>query len=630
MGFLMLRVMITNGTAILKSINAAASLPTHAFRPGSRFPVIAGRGRPTTGRAFRSRQGLSLLFLILGLLVTFSLLPESLSAQSPDPNRPAVSAPAVLSDPGGRLLNASGLSAPAPAVAPATVYYLSPGGADGNSGLAASQPWRTFQHAVPRLLPGDTLILLNGVYTPQSTGLPDINCNDPNKAVSGTSIAPITVRALNERRALLKSDGVDAALYMNQCSYWSIDGLVATSADRAAVDGGRLRSVFQIQYSDHIRLTRLLAGFNNRYFNDHPFSIAYSSHVLVEDAEAYYFHRHGFNIYQSNHVTVRRGYAHSRGYRDIAGGYPSINPDGGDESFVLYNTSNSVIENSISHGPNNAFEIHGGPNVNNLPGGQNNRLLGNIFIEGNYGARIDSREVDDVVWPTMNNVIKDFLVIDSVDNGIILSSGAAETIENVTVFNAGGTGVQSKQTNPSEPFCPDFPSGCTFTMTNSLIVNSGQYGVRVRNEPEWTIEYSNVFNSTYDNFEATEDISGEDIGDGIGRIQNSMSTAPTGIGLSGNQTIVYIPPGSNMKGAGRNGGDIGANILYRYYYGRLTRVPLWNPLTGAFPCRAIVPGLNDVPGQSCFDIHQRLNVTPQSLPLGYGMSTLWLPALGSQ
>jgi hypothetical protein len=73
-----------------------------------------------------------------------------------------------------------------------------------------------------------------------------------------------------------------------------------------------------------------------------------------------------------------------------------------------------------------------------------------------------------------------------------------------------------------------------------------------------------------------------------------------------------------MKGAGMNGADIGATILYRYEDGTLTQNPLWNPETGAFPCGAILSGINDVDGASCFDVHTQLNVNPQTLPLNYG------------
>jgi hypothetical protein len=79
--------------------------------------------------------------------------------------------------------------------------------------------------------------------------------------------------------------------------------------------------------------------------------------------------------------------------------------------------------------------------------------------------------------------------------------------------------------------------------------------------------------------------------------------------------IVFIPESSPMKGAGKNGADIGANILYRYEDGILTDQALWDAGTGAFPCGAIVPGLNDVPGSSCFDVHQRLHVNANGCSL---------------
>src|SRR5688572_25486442 len=49
--------------------------------------------------------------------------------------------------------------------AAAATYYLSPSGLDSNSG-AYSSPWKTFGFALPRLRPGDTLILKDGTYTP--------------------------------------------------------------------------------------------------------------------------------------------------------------------------------------------------------------------------------------------------------------------------------------------------------------------------------------------------------------------------------------------------------------------------------------------------------------------------------
>jgi hypothetical protein len=75
-----------------------------------------------------------------------------------------------------------------------------------------------------------------------------------------------------------------------------------------------------------------------------------------------------------------------------------------------------------------------------------------------------------------------------------------------------------------------------------------------------------------------------------------------------------------MRSAGRDGADVGANVLYRYEHGRLTTQPLWDPVTGSFPAGTVVVGVNDVAGQSAFDIHRRLNVNTNGcqFPLGYG------------
>jgi hypothetical protein len=83
--------------------------------------------------------------------------------------------------------------------------------------------------------------------------------------------------------------------------------------------------------------------------------------------------------------------------------------------------------------------------------------------------------------------------------------------------------------------------------------------------------------------------------------------------------IVYIPETSPMSGAGAGGANIGATVLYRYQDGNLTHETLWDVTTGAFPCGAIVPGVNDIPGKSCFDVHERLHVNSGgcNLPSGY-------------
>ena len=60
-------------------------------------------------------------------------------------------------------------------------------------------------------------------------------------------------------------------------------------------------------------------------------------------------------------------------------------------------------------------------------------------------------------------------------------------------------------------------------------------------------------------------------------------------------------------------------VRRRYQDGTLTTQPLWDRATGAFPCGAVVSGVNDVAGTSCFDVHKRLNVNTNgcSFPASY-------------
>jgi len=79
------------------------------------------------------------------------------------------------------------------------------------------------------------------------------------------------------------------------------------------------------------------------------------------------------------------------------------------------------------------------------------------------------------------------------------------------------------------------------------------------------------------------------------------------IGLGDGQCLIQVPDGSALKRAGDGAHDIGATIVRRYHDGKLTRQPLWDPATGAFPCGAVVAGINDGPIR-CTNVHERLNV----------------------
>jgi Bacterial Ig-like domain/Protein of unknown function (DUF1565) len=110
----------------------------------------------------------------------------------------------------------SGLSTPADAAG--AVYYVSPTGADTNSGTSAATPFRSIQKALDLAQPGTTINLLPGEYH-----------EAPVTKIAGTAAAPITVKGPETGKAV--SGRYKAVLYslggrafsINH-SYYTLDG----------------------------------------------------------------------------------------------------------------------------------------------------------------------------------------------------------------------------------------------------------------------------------------------------------------------------------------------------------------------------------------------------------------------
>jgi len=501
-----------------------------------------------------------------------------------------------------------GLATPAAA----STYYISPRGADSNAGTSADAPWKHFDHALPRLQPGDTLVLKEGRFTRGDTGLLRVNCG--NDIENGTPSAPITVRAAKERRAHLDSTGQHHPFLVRNCSYWRFRGLRSSMGDSEQAESGVISTV-KLVNSDHIRMRRLLVHHNNRYENSTLVKISKSHHVTVIESEFYYFHRNGLSSYKSAHVTYRRCYANSRGHADLPDGRPShnVSDDGGDRTYVFYHGSNGLVENSISENKSEGFGgISGFDTVTGTPGGRNIRVLGSISLRDNVNGAFQTRRENSNSEPAENLHVRHSLFARTLRGGFISRAVRDLTMENVTVLeNGSGFFSGSFRESGQWPSCSQI-GGCKLRFRNILTSNlSGDVLSNVaRPDVDLLFEFGNTWKS------GGFDIS-ENPDDGSGSIRKTTSDQPTGVGLGEGKCAVYIPEDSNMKGAGEAGADIGANILYRYEDGELTDEPLWDPKTGEFPCGAVVPGINDVPGESCFDVHDRLNVGTNGCPIPY-------------
>ena len=138
--------------------------------------------------------------------------------------------------------------------------------------------------------------------------------------------------------------------------------------------------------------------------------------------------------------------------------------------------------------------------------------------------------------------------------------------------------------------------------------NRHGYGFLVSGQENWRIEWSDAAGNHVDYGAA------EPPGDDAGHIRRSVVLDVPEIGLGDGQCLIQVPDGSALKRAGNGAHDIGATIVRRYHDGKLTREPLWDPATGAFPCGAVVAGINDGPIR-CTNVHERLNVNARGCHL---------------
>jgi hypothetical protein len=494
--------------------------------------------------------------------------------------------------------------------APGSTYFLSPSGNNRNAG-AEEAPWKTFAFALGRLVPGDTLVLLDGRYDSETTGLLSVDC--ASGARHGTSPRPITIMAQNERRALIVGDGQSAPVTIQNCSYWHLRGLYTRQIDNARAPGGSGFNVY-LRDSRHLTVQRCLAYGANRYTNVSIIVLHGTHESLIEECEAYFFHRKGISLGGAARNTIRRNYVHSRFAADVcrdcegdSSGQSSLK---GDEGINLgYPGSDNLAENNISEGSYIGFT------VNAKGASDRNRFYGNIAIDNDYGFLVTSRGAGTTRTPH-DTVLSHNVALRSARAGVYLRGAENTRVSNLTVLDtASGHGLAadhssldyvSDTTRCNKSTSPCGNGASSTHIVNSLVLNSAGIGLRIvttQQEGGWSISFSNAYNN---------------------RLNYSPSTSPN---LTDSKTVnpllgpckVWIPDGSSMRGAGRDGTDIGANILYRYQSARLTLQPLWNPVTGALPSGALVADINDLAGQSAFDVHRRLNVNTNgcSFPTGY-------------
>ena len=476
--------------------------------------------------------------------------------------------------------------------APST-FYVSPLGDDSSPGTR-ERPWLTLAHATAQLRPGHTLLLQSGEYGRDTTGLLQVDCDAA--ARSGLPEAPITVRAEHERSAALRGDGVAVPLELWNCSNWVIEGLLLTNEHNTEVPQGTdVGTVAMLHGGFDLTLRHLLLMRSNHSRHSHILRVLEASHVLVEECETYDFYHNAFETVRTDRVTFRRNYFHSRYATSEGNPVGTDDPTRGEIAIQVEESSSPLLENNVAEVVGIGFSVVGravgssytDPAPNPVSGA---RLFGNLVRDAlTSGFRVETRCNDAVPCQVPEAIARDTLIVNGVvlqaDTGFSVNAGPGTRVDNVTAVDVNdGLKLWRGAGNV----------GLEFSASAARSLVRGYAGVAFgAADADWFFEHCAAEAPAA----AALDFSPKDE-----RVRLPVTSA------GGDSCVAYLGPDSSLRGAAGIEGDVGANVVFRYVDGVLTREPLWHPVTGAFPCGAIVAGINDDPSQSCSGVHERLRV----------------------
>jgi parallel beta-helix repeat protein len=502
-----------------------------------------------------------------------------------------------------------GGDADAPADAPpGRTFYVSPDGDDVAEG-SETAPFGSFGHALSVLEPGDTLMVMDGEYGQAAGGEAlRIDCAEGRTSCGGgpcahgTALAPITVRAEHERRAHIRTLGMSAAIRVDECAHWVIEGLHAEHGDNP--DTMDNPQVMVLNRTESVAARRLLVTKPNRYGNNHGI-IGYDNvRLTIEECEVYESTRSGISISGGSFNVLRRNYVNSRDTPNLTGGYECCCLDTGDEGIVVSGEYRSIVENNVVETGCSGFAgliTSYGDFPNGPRAGDANRFLGNVALSVRTGVRAYS-ECDDTDPCTADRIVTDVEIVDCVAIGTetgFRGGGVERGVwRELTSIDASGTDYDITVLTTNVAMTPIASS----FVLNALDVGAGNYGFDIDNQPEWATVRTNSFGNAIADFDSGQ--------------ENARDHTNTDPALGG--CLVYVPESSPMKGAGLDGRDIGANVVFRYENGRQTTERLWDRETGAFPCGAQIEGINDeasYPDASCATVHRRLHVGTADCPV---------------
>ena len=228
--------------------------------------------------------------------------------------------------------------------ASAATYYVATNGNDTFNGSSLA-PWRTLQHAVETIAPGDTILVRSGSYA--GCRIRNSGTTSALKTLArdvGASVVVNTPGPQNSHTSLIEIENGSGS----EVTDWIVDGLEVASSPHHGID---------------IRITNRITIRNCYVHNSAPSGtgtgifLAFSSHPTIENNESAFNTEHG--IYDSNsadYPTIRGNRSHHNygGGIHMNGDYSSKCPCGttvrdGIISFAVVE-NNVLYENGAPNG----------------------------------------------------------------------------------------------------------------------------------------------------------------------------------------------------------------------------------------------------------------------------------------
>lgn len=434
--------------------------------------------------------------------------------------------------------------------------YISPTGSDSANGLTPGTAWKTFNKAFTTMTPGTRLGLLNGTYSVAAgTGCINFQGTGSAQPPSGNASAFTEICAVNPGGATINGSGgyEGSAVWIGRStrkdSYIKVRGIKAI--------GG-----ISLYHSERCYIKE--CGVNGSLgigTNDVSGGATLSNQWnLVEDCWAW---ASGVRILGSNYQAHNNVWRRCVFRKDGGGPTGSGNPN---VTFTVYNSKNVSIQNCFcvdrvlgGEEPYADFATaqHDGSNpdaANFYFGG--NEWLGCASIAGQDSAfhfEADEAQSGLTTWTVKNCV--------AYPGGININTasfGSSGSVGSAVVENFTAIGGQMR--------LRDIPLASV--VRNCIVANSTSYGVNAN--AGMVASYIDRYNNS----------NGDNITVSNGFTFNPLAGSPASL-----RYPLRIEAGSLAKGAGFGGGDVGANIIYRYGldgtfrgdpgFETLTATPLW-------------------------------------------------------